>query len=273
MAPLMPELSQLTAIARLRRSARVWAVASVHGEVGRLARLHETLAVRLDAGDRIVYLGNLLGCGSDPKATLSEAIRFRRTVIARPGGFARDVVFLRGRQEEMWQKLLTLQLAPNPVDVLKWMLEQGAGATIAAYGGNSKEGLGAARSGAVAIARWTGRLREAFHGEPGHESLMATLKRAAVNTTDTILFVSAGVDVDKTLASQADSFWWGGTPFSSINAPFNGFRRIVRGFDTARSGLQVGSVTASLDAGAGFGGPLVACAFDNDGNVLEVIEA
>jgi serine/threonine protein phosphatase 1 len=269
----MPDMSEPTAIARLRRSARVWAVASVHGEASHLARLHEALAIRLDPGDRIVYLGNLLGCGSDPKATLSEAIRFRRAVIARPGGFAGDVVFLRGRQEEMWQKLLTLQLAPNPVDVLKWMLEQGAGATIAAYGGNPVEGLGAARSGAMAIARWTGRLREAFHGEPGHEALMAALKRAAVNTADTVLFVSAGIDVGKALASQADSFWWGATPFNAINAPFNGFRRIVRGFDHAHGGLNIGPVTASLDAGAGFGGPLLACAFDNDGNVLEAIEA
>ena len=107
--PDMPDLSS-TAIARLRRAARVWAVASAHGEAGRLARLHEALAVRLEPDDRIVYLGNLLGHGPDPKGTLDEAIRFRRAVIARPGGFVGDVVFLRGRQEEMWQKLLTLQL-------------------------------------------------------------------------------------------------------------------------------------------------------------------
>lgn len=269
----MPDMSEPTSIARLRRSARVWAVASVHGEAARLARLHEALAVRLEPRDRVVYLGNLLGCGPDPKATLSEAIRFRRTVIARPGGFAGDVVFLRGRQEEMWQKLLSLQLAPQPVDVLRWMLEQGIGATIAAYGGNAEGGLAAARGGAVAIARWTGHLRDAFQGQPGHGPLMAALKRAAVNAADTVLFVSAGVDVGKALASQADCFWWGGTPFSAINAPFNGFRRIVRGFDSTRSGLQVGPVTASLDAGAGFGGPLLAGAFDNEGNLLEAIEA
>jgi len=269
----MPDMSEPTSIARLRRSARVWAVASVHGEAGRLARLHEALAIRLDPSDRIVYLGNLLGCGPDPKGTLSEAIRFRRAVIARPGGFAGDVVFLRGRQEEMWQKLLTLQLAPQPVEVLKWMLEQGVGPTIAAYGGSADDGLASARAGAVAIARWTGRLRETFHGEPGHGPLMGALKRAAVNAADTVLFVSAGVDVGKPLAAQADLFWWGGTPFHAINEPFDGFRRIVRGFDRVRAGLQVGSVTASLDAGAGFGGPLVAGAFDNDGNLLEAIEA
>jgi serine/threonine protein phosphatase 1 len=269
----MPDMSEPTSIARLRRSARVWAVASVHGEAGRLARLHQALAVRLDPGDRVVYLGNLLGCGADPKAALNEAIRFRRAVIARPGGFAGDVVFLRGRQEEMWQKLLSLQLAPQPVDVLNWMLEQGVGPTIAAYGGSAQDGLASARSGAVAIARWTARLREAFQGEPGHGPLMAALKRAAVNAADTVLFVSAGVDVAKALAAQGDSFWWGGTPFHAIVEPYNGFRRIVRGYERARGGLTVGAVTASLDAGAGFGGPLVACSFDNDGNVLEAIEA
>lgn len=269
----MPDMSEPTAIARLRRSPRVWAVASVHGEAGRLARLHEALAVRLDPADRVVYLGNLLGCGPDPKATLTEAIRFRRAVIARPGGFAGDVVFLRGRQEEMWQKLLTLQLAPQPVEVLRWMLGQGVGATIAAYGGNVEDGLASARGGAVAIARWTGRLREAFQAAPGHGPLMGALKRAAVNAADTVLFVSAGIDVGKALASQADSFWWGGTPFSAITEPFSGYRRIVRGFDRSRGGLSVGRVTASLDAGAGFGGPLLACAIDNDGNVLEAIEA
>ena len=209
-------MSEPSAIARLRRAARIWAIASVHGEATRLARLHEALAARLDLGDRLVYLGNLFGVGPDSKAAAAEAIRFRRAVIARPGGFVNDVVFLRGRQEEMWQKLLSLQLAPNPVEVLKWMLEQGAGSTIAAYGGLPEEGLAAARAGAVAIARWTGRLREAFHAEAGHEPMMTALKRAAVSDDGTILFVSAGLDIAKPLAVQSDSFWWGCTPFEAI---------------------------------------------------------
>lgn len=269
----MPDTPEPTSIAHLRRATRVWAIASVHGEAQRLALLHEALAVRLDPGDRLVYLGNLIGCGPDPRAALNEAIRFRRAVIARPGGFVGDVVFLRGRQEEMWQKLLNLQLAPNPVEVLKWMLEQGVGATVSAYGGNAEGGMAATRSGAVAISRWTAHLRETFHAEPGHEAFMGALKRAAVNAADSVLFVSAGVDVDKPLALQGDTFWWGGTPFSAVVQPFNGFRRLVRGYDKSRAGLDIGAVTASLDGGAGFGGSLIACAFDNDGNVLEAIEA
>ena len=71
--------------------------------------------------------------------------------------------------------------------------------------------------------------------------MLASLKRAAVNATDTVLFVSAGVDAAKPLTAQNDSFWWGGTPFDSIVAPFNGFKRVVRGFDRTRSGLDIGA--------------------------------
>ncbi|MGE5539636.1 MAG: hypothetical protein ACM30I_13540 [Gemmatimonas sp.] len=269
---MVPSVSELAAIARLRRARRIWAIASVHGDSSRLARLHDALAPRLERGDRLVYLGNLLGHGPDPRGAVNEAIRFRRAVIARPGAFAGDVVFLRGCQEEMWQKLLSLQLAPKPVDVLTWMLDHGVAATIAAYGGDAAEGLAAARSGAVAIARWTGALRERFRGEPGHEPLLTALKRAALGTGDGVLFVSAGIDVSKPLDAQGDSFWWGGTAFNAI-AGYDGFKRIVRGHDRARSGLKVAAATVSLDGGAGFGGPLLACAVAPDGEVLEVLQA
>jgi serine/threonine protein phosphatase 1 len=268
----MSEPSELSAIARLRRASRIWTIASVHGDLERLLPLHDAIAPRLERGDRLVYLGNLLGHGPDPRGAVSEAIRFRRAVIARPGAFAGDVVFLRGCQEEMWQKLLSLQLAPNPVQVLTWMLDQGIAATISAYGGDPAEGLGAARSGAVAIQRWTGTLRDAFRAQPGHEALLTALKRAALGTGDGVLFVSAGLDAAKPLAAQGDSFWWGATAFDAIQS-YDGIKRIVRGYDRHRAGLRMAAATVSLDAGAGFGGPLLACAFDNDGNMLEVLQA
>ncbi|HTI87757.1 MAG TPA: metallophosphoesterase family protein [Alphaproteobacteria bacterium] len=265
-------MTDLNAIARLRRASRIWTIASVHGDSARLARLHDAIAARLERGDRLVYLGNLLGHGPDPKGAVTEAIRFRRGVIARPGAFAGDVVFLRGCQEEMWQKLLSLQLAPNPSQVLTWMLDQGIAATITAYGGDPNEGLAATRSGAVQIQRWTGALRDAFRAQPGHEALMTALKRAALGTGDSVLFVSAGIDVAKPLSAQGDSFWWGGTAFDAIQS-YDGLKRIVRGHDRARGGLRMNPSTVSLDGGAGFGGPLLACAFDNDGNMIEVLEA
>ncbi len=42
----------------LRRSRRIWAVASIHGEAERLDAVHRELFERLEPGDRIVYLGN-----------------------------------------------------------------------------------------------------------------------------------------------------------------------------------------------------------------------
>ena len=35
------------------------------------------------------------------------------------------IIFLRGAQEEMFLKLLQLQTAPNPIDIVKWMFDHG----------------------------------------------------------------------------------------------------------------------------------------------------
>src|SRR5215813_6703817 len=95
----------------LRRAGRVWAVAAIHGEVQNLAALHRALWPHLKPADRLVYLGNYFGPGSDVGAAIDELIAFRRAVIARPQAFASDLAYLRGSQEEMWQKLLQLQFA------------------------------------------------------------------------------------------------------------------------------------------------------------------
>ena len=108
----------------LGRPRRVWAVAAIHGDAGRLAALHGAIRDAIRPGDRVVYLGNMLGRGPHVRATLDEILSFRREVIAAPGFFASDVVFLRGMQEEMWQKCLQLHFAVNPGEVLRWMLDQ-----------------------------------------------------------------------------------------------------------------------------------------------------
>src|SRR5690606_24420032 len=146
------------------------------------------------------------------------------------GALAGDVVFLRGAQEEMWQKLLQLQFAPNPAEVLRWMLTQGVEPTLAAYGGRPDEGLAAAREGAVQLTRWTNRLRDAMRAAPGHLSLFAALKRAAYCGPPGLLLISAGIDVTRPLGAQGDSFWWGGATFASIDQPYGEFTRIVRGY-------------------------------------------
>jgi hypothetical protein len=99
--------------ARLWGARRIWAIASINGAAQRLVRLHDTIGNRFQEGDRVVYLGNYVGYGDAVLATIDELLNFRRRVLGRQHGFACDVAFLRGAQEEMWQKLLQLQFAPT----------------------------------------------------------------------------------------------------------------------------------------------------------------
>jgi serine/threonine protein phosphatase 1 len=259
--------------ATLRAARRVWAVASVHGEADRLRALHGELAPRFEPGDRLVYLGNYLGRGAAVRATIDELLAFRLMLLAQPGAHVCDVAYLRGAQEEMWQKLLQLQFAPNPREVLDWMVKQGIGATLAAYGGHAEQGIAAARDGARALTRWTGELRAAMHAVPGHTRLMSALKRAAFTVDGSLLFVHAGIDTERPLTAQSDSFWWASGSFQRIDQPYSGFKMIVRGFDPAHAGLRQTAYTTSLDAGCGFGGALLAACLDLDGRIVERLEA
>jgi serine/threonine protein phosphatase 1 len=248
----------------LHAARRVWAVAAIHGEAGALARLHTSLAPRLQPGDRLVYLGNFLGRGTQVRETLDELLAFRRWLLARPGAFAYDVAYLRGAQEEMWQKLLQLQFAPNPREVLSWMLTQG---------GDPQQGASHARDGAVAITRWSGTLRNAMQAAPGHFQLMAALRRAAYTDDNGLLFVAAGIDPERPLSEQSDSFWWGGASFGRLDHAYGGFSQVVRGFDRAQGGIQKGPFSITIDSGCGFGGPLVAACLLPTGEIDDLIEA
>jgi serine/threonine protein phosphatase 1 len=260
--------------ARLRGARRVWAVASIHGEAERLRRLHDRIAERIADGDRIVYLGNYLGRGRAIAATIEEILEFRRRLLARPRAFACDVVYLRGAQEEMWQKLLQLQFAPNPGEVLAWMVREGVDATIAAYGGELRHGYAAARDGPRTITRWTSGLRDAMNALPGHTKLFASLRHAALTGDGGVLFVHAGIDPTRPLAAQGDAFWWSERDVLDLAAPFAGFRRVIRGFDRQQRGLVEGDFAASLDAGCGRGGPLLAIRLAPDhGAILETVQA
>jgi serine/threonine protein phosphatase 1 len=269
----------------LRAARRIWAVSSIHGEAALLGRLQREMVARLQYGDRLVYLGNLIGRGPAVCATLDSLLRFRGLFMARPDAFACDVVYLRGSQEEMWQKLLQLQFATDPRAVLQWMLDQGVAATLESYGLSPAEGLREAAAGPRQLTRWTGALRQRIQDHPGHWELLGSLRRAAYSQPEGnpgsdpeaapvdggLLFVNAGLDPDRPLEAQKDSFWWGN--FNALDRPYGGYRRIVRGFCPQHPGLDLGDFTATVDAGCGFGGPLLAACFAADGSLVEQIEA
>lgn len=263
--------------ALLRGAQRVWAVSSVHGDAERLRALHAAISKKFQPGDRLVYLGNILGHGPCVADAVDEVLAFRRAVISAHGMFAADVVILRGAQEEMWQKLLQLQLALNPGEVFEWMIEQGVGATLESYGGNVQDGRVAARAGAAMCARWTAGLRDQINARAGHTQIMSALRRAAVNMSPDgqprLLFVNAGIDPTRPLEAQKDSFWWPPRDLESMDGPFGGFARIVAGFDRQMRGVTETPFTVSVDGGAGRGGALLAACIEQTGVLVETLEA
>jgi serine/threonine protein phosphatase 1 len=231
------------------------------------------IAQRLEAGDKLVFLGNYLGYGPDVGGALDRLVAIRRGFLAVPNNFLGDIVFLRGWQEEMWHKLLQLQLAAEPRAVLQWMLEHGLAATLASYGFDARQAEMATREGAMAMTRWSSALRAAIDARPGHRALLGSLKHAAATEDGKLLFVHAGFDPGKPLELQGDVLWWGGADLIDRAEPIPGFERLVRGFDRHHGGLTRGAYTMSLDGGAGFGGPLLAARFDRDGMAVETLSA
>jgi serine/threonine protein phosphatase 1 len=257
--------------ATLRRWRRVWAVAAIHGEADRLARVLRGIGAGLEPGDRVVFLGNYLGYGPDVGGTLDRLLAFRRGFLARPHLFPGDIVFLRGWQEEVWHKLTQLQFSADPRPVFLWMLERGMASSLAAYGFAPSQVETAMREGVMAVTRWTGSLRAAVDARPGHRALFTALRHAARTDDDKLLFVHAGYDPGKPLELQSDILWWGGADPMEQNGELSGFFRVVRGFDRHHSGIKRGAFTVSLDGGAGFGGPLLAACFDCDGAIVDQV--
>ena len=254
---------------------RIWAISAMHAEARRLMTLHDLLYPMIRPGDRLVYLGNYTGYGNDPVGTINEILTFRRMVMALPGMMVNDISYLRGSQEEMWQKLLQIQFAPNPAEVLNWMYDNGLSQTLEAYNIDPRQGQIAAAEGVMSLTKWTAKIRDALRRHPGHDIFSTHHRRAAYTSEQTeypMLFVHTGLNPERPLHDQGDSFWWGGKQFDGINIPYNPFQKVVRGYDAERRGVHLNCVTATLDGGCGFGGTLVCAGFTPLGDIFELIE-
>lgn len=260
----------------LGQPRRIWAIPAIHSAVEELLPLHDAILESIRPGDRILYHGNYTGYGEQAIETIEEILAFRRMVLAMPSMIPNDFIYLRGTQEEMLNKLLQLQFAPNPSDVLLWMLGHGLSPTLQAYGISSHDGIEACRRGIMDITRWTHSVRQKIRSHDGHEKLMNTMKRAAFtdlkNSDSPLLFVHAGLNAHRSLDDQGDSLWWDGDCFDSIHEPYKPFEKVIRGYDPAHKGMKMNCVTATLDDGCGFGGQLVCAAFSQNGQVEALFE-
>ena len=211
---------------------RIWAIGSIHSNLDSFDSLKEHIIKNFELDDKLIFLGNIIGLGNKAKETLSSVIDLRFKLMAKFKFNPENIVFLRGAQEEMLNKLTQLQTAPNPQEILKWMFSHGVDKTLDSYGYNFQEIEDIATQGTISITKWTSKLNISIANVPGHKEYFSNLKHAAFSSSKKILFVNRGVDVSRPLSAQSDCFWWGYQNFSKLNKPYNTFVRIVRGYQS-----------------------------------------
>jgi hypothetical protein len=265
----------------LGQPSRIWTVSAIHGQLDNLVEIHKTVFDQFTPGDRLVYTGNYLGgAQAKPKETLDEILFFRRTLLARPGILAEDFVYLRGVQEELWTKMLQLPYAPDPARITEWMAAHypDMDSVLRAYGSSLPELCRVAREGVMNLTRWSTFMKNQMRAEPGHEMFFSVLRRAAftenndADNDNNLLFVHAGVNTEKPLDRQEDSFWWASRGFNAMET-YHPFKSVVRGFDPEGQGVHITRAAISLDGGCGYGGRLVCARLSNTGDVQELIAA
>ena len=225
-------MDKISNFVELKKSNKIWAIGSIHSNLKSFRSIKQFLLDNFEENDKLVFLGNVIGLGNNSKETLSSVIDLRFNLMSKFKLKPSSIVFLRGAQEEMFSKLLQLQLAPNPNEIIEWMFDHGVNETIKSYGFSEHEVKNIASSGTITISKWTTTLNKAIHNNPGHTQYFLNLKHAAYSHTKKILFVNRGVDITRPLSAQNDCFWWGFQNFSSINRPYKTFLRIVRGYES-----------------------------------------
>lgn len=257
----------------LGRPRRIWAIGAVHGQFARLAEIHDWIAPRIEAGDRLIYLGNMTGYGAQPVETIDEILAFRRAILALPGMKADDIIFLRGRQEEMFQKLQHMAFAPNPRPILEWMLRHGLEATLRGYGLPPEEGLKAAEDGTMGLTRWAAAIRAATKNFAAHDILPGVLQRAAWGTDPengrALVLVHSGLDLAAPMTAQGDTFWWGDIPEQIRSAERGRIARVIRGY-AGRSHVHATPHALTLHDGPAGASTISAACLNLSGQVLDL---
>tara|TARA_B100000963_G_C22623951_1_gene671394 strand:- start:2271 stop:3083 length:813 start_codon:yes stop_codon:yes gene_type:complete len=216
----------------LNQNGKIWAIGSIHSNLDSFNSIKKYVLKNFKIEDKLVFLGNIIGLGDSSKETLSSVIDLRFRLMSKYRLNSRSIVFLRGSQEEMFSKLLQLQLAPNPIEIVKWMFDHGVDKTIKSYGFLEDEVKEIATSGTLKISKWTSLLNKKLKMNSGHLDYFLNLKHAAYSHSKKVLFVNRGVDVTRPLSAQNDCFWWGYQNFSQLSEPYTTFLRIVRGYES-----------------------------------------
>ncbi len=228
-------MSNVSNFIELKKSNKIWAVGSIHSNLNSFNSIKNHILRYFNDNDKLIFLGNIIGLGDNSKETLNSVIDLRFSLMSKFKLNPESIVFLRGAQEEMFSKLLQLQLAPNPKEIIEWMFEHGVNKTINSYGFSEDEIKNVSSSGTINISKWTSNLNKVVQMNLGHKEYFLNLKHAAYSYTKKILFVNRGVDITRPLSAQNDCFWWGFQNFSKIQHPYKTYLRIVRGYESEHS--------------------------------------
>lgn len=260
----------------LGRPRKIWAVSAIHSDVERLTQIHDAIFSHIAPGDRLIYLGNYTGYGAQAVETIDELLIFRRLLLAQPAMTPDDIIYLRGQQEDMLQRLLLLQFEQYPVDTLLGMMGHGLSATMQSYGLSPHDGVVAAREGIYSLNKWTNTIRQEIRAHAGHDYFMTQTRRAAFTQfaeRTPVLFVNAGLDASRSLEEQENIFWNNQNQFDAETQQYERFEKVIRGFDPAHKGVHLNGITATLDGGCGFGGSLVCANMSAEGEIYQLMEA
>jgi serine/threonine protein phosphatase 1 len=225
-------LDNSSKFSELRDANKVWAVGSLHSSLESFNSIKKYILSNFESGDKLIFLGNVIGYSNKSKEIISEVLKLRFKLMAKYKLKSSDIVFLRGAQEEMFSKLLQLHIAPNPIEIIKWIFSHGVDQTIISYNFNPDEFIKIASQGTIQINKLTTKLNNQILLSAGHKEFFSNLKHAAYTDTKKVLFVNRGVDISRPLSAQNDCFWWGYQNFSEINKPYFSFKRIVRGYQS-----------------------------------------
>lgn len=275
-------MSFKTKFSNLGHPNRIWTVAAIHGAADKLRALHARILPQFQPGDRLVYTGNYF-CGPNarPRETIEEILSFRRALLAEPGMVADDFVYLRGLQEELWSKLLQMQFELSPRQLADWIVTHHPEmeGMLKLCGSSLTDMQQIARDGIMSVTKWSSTLKNNMRAHAGLEKFFTVLRRAAFtenpysndNSDNNLLIVHAGIKPGVPLTSQGENLWAAHRGFNEISEPYHPFCAVVRGADPAMQGVHIGTVTISLDGGAGRGGQLVCGQLSNLGKVNELI--
>ena len=259
-----------------KKTNRIWAIGSLHSNVNSFQNIKNFIFSNFSNGDKLIFLGNVIGFRDNSKEIISEVLSLRLNLMAKFQLKHDDIVFLRGAQEEMFTKLLQLQIAPNPIEIIDWIFSHGVDQIITSYGFSPDEFKNVASQGTIQINKLTSKLNHQITIASGHKEYFSNLKHAAYSESKEVLFVNRGVDLSRPLSAQNDCFWWGYQNFSLINKPYSTFKRIVRGYqsnphndlENSKSRILCTLFRQPLE-----NNKILAGIFSNNGEILELFES